>query len=123
MTIEQTREIDWTQIAAYQGFLENSVTPPENRQTLYAIMTEEEKAHWGISTLHVQDHTGDSRIMWDPSRPDEVDVARASFDAAKEKGMLAYSVDANDVNKRGEVVREFDATAGKLILVPQTVGG
>jgi hypothetical protein len=73
--------------------------------------------------LSIPDATGDTRIMWDPSDSDEVDAARAAFNTAKAKGMLAYTVDPDDPTKHGEVIRKFDATRGKIIMAKQTAGG
>jgi hypothetical protein len=77
------------------------------------------KAH----VLHITDETGDTRIMWDPAVKDETDTAKAAFDKGKKKGMLAYSVDADSGERTGEVIREFDPQAGKIIMVRQTRGG
>lgn len=74
------------------------------------------------SMLSITDGTGDTRIMWDPKNKDEVAAAKAAFDAAKDKGMLAYKVD-DDGGRTGEVIREFDKKAGKIIMVRQPVGG
>lgn len=74
------------------------------------------------STLHITDEKGDTRLMWDPAVPDEVDTARAAFKAAKKKGMLAYAVN-EEGGRTGEVIREFDETAGKIIMIRQTQGG
>lgn len=71
--------------------------------------------------LSIADATGDTRIMFDPKVKDEVDTARAAFDAAKAKGMLAYAVDAD--GGKGEVIRDFDKKAGKIIMTKQLVGG
>lgn len=76
----------------------------------------------GFATLHITDPTGDTRLMWDPRIKDEVDTARAAFDAAKKKGMVGYLVDPDDGSK-GEVVNEFPKKAGKLIMVKQLQGG
>jgi hypothetical protein len=73
--------------------------------------------------LHITDETGDARIMWDPASQDEVDTAKAAFDKGKKKGMLAYAVDPNSGGRTGEVIREFDETRGKIIMVRQTQGG
>lgn len=73
------------------------------------------------NTLHITDETGDTRLMWDPTNKDEVDTAKAAFQKAKAKGMLAYSVNAD--GSQGEVIRDFDKKAGKIIMVRQTVGG
>lgn len=72
-------------------------------------------------TLHVLDHTGDSRTIWNPENQDEVDAAKATFDRLKKKGYLAYTVEED--GKRGEVIRRFDPAAGKIIMAPQLVGG
>lgn len=73
-------------------------------------------------TLHITDITGDARLMWDPQNKDEVKIAKAAFDAAKGKGMLAYAVDEGG-GRSGEVIREFDKTRGKIIMTRQLVGG
>jgi hypothetical protein len=75
------------------------------------------------NTLHIMSKEGDTRIMWDPRIPAEVTAAKAAFDAAKQGGMLAYTVDPNTGDKTGTVIREFDETAGKIIMAPQLVGG
>lgn len=75
------------------------------------------------NVLHITDETGDTRIMWDPAVKDEVAAAKAAFKTAKDKGMLAYSVDPDSGGRTGEVIREFDPQAGKIIMVRQTRGG
>lgn len=75
------------------------------------------------NVLHITDATGDTRIMWDPAVRDEVDTAKAAFNAAKKKGMLAYAVDPDSGGRTGEVIRAFDETQGKIIMVRQTQGG
>jgi len=52
-----------------------------------------------------------------------VATAQAAFDAAKAKGMLAYSVDPDSGERTGQVIREFDKKAGKIIMIRQPVGG
>lgn len=71
--------------------------------------------------MRVLDHTGDTRSIWDPSKPDEVEAAKATFDALRAKGYLAYSVKRD--GDKGEVMREFDPQAGKVILCPPLAGG
>lgn len=73
------------------------------------------------SVLKVLDHTGDSRLEWNPRNRDEVDAARAHFDTMKAKGYLAYRVDEN--NEAGEVIKQFDPNAREIIMSPQMVGG
>lgn len=75
------------------------------------------------NSLHITDATGDTRIMWDPAVADEVSTAKAAFDQAKKKGMLAYAVDPDSGGRTGEVITTFDETKGKIIMVRQAVGG
>ena len=73
--------------------------------------------------LHITDATGDTKVMWDPGSSDEVAAAKAAFDAAKKKKMLAYAVDPDTGGKTGEVIRDFDPERGKIVMVRQTAGG
>lgn len=73
------------------------------------------------SMLSIMDDTGDTRIMWDPRSTDEIDMAKAAFDKAKKKGYLAHKVGTD--GEPGEVIRDFDPKAGKIIMTPQLVGG
>lgn len=73
------------------------------------------------NTLHVLDRTGDTKVMWSADNPDEVAAAQATFDSLKKKGYLAYTV--KDDGSKGDVIRKFDKTAGRIIMSPQMVGG
>lgn len=77
------------------------------------------EGHGLISTL---DRSGDVRHMWDKDNEDEVESARKLFDDLTGKGHIAYRA----VGKRGsqgEVIREFDPDAERIIMVKQLVGG
>lgn len=74
-----------------------------------------------MNEMCILDRTGDTKIIFDPSRPDEVENAKATFDRMKNKGYIAYRV--NERGDKAEIMREFDATAGKIILAPALVGG
>lgn len=71
--------------------------------------------------LIILDHTGDTKLIWDPEKAEEVEHARETFSKLKKKGYLAYSV--NRKGDKGEVLKEFDPDAEKMILAPATVGG
>ena len=71
--------------------------------------------------LEVLDHTGDTKIEWNPRVQAEVDVAKSTFDSLKAKGYLAYKLDRN--GERGEVIRSFDAQAERIVMNPQMQGG
>lgn len=74
-----------------------------------------------MPTLHVLDATGDTRVEWNPNNPDEVALARKAFQNAKDKRYLIYRVEPGGT--RGELLREFDPSAERIICAPQTVGG
>jgi len=69
----------------------------------------------------VLDETGDTKLIWDPEKQDEVDAAKEMFAKMKKKGYVAYKVDRK--GEKGEVIEDFDRHAEKLILAPQMRGG
>lgn len=75
----------------------------------------------GLGVLCIMDRTGDTRQMWDPNNADEVEIAKAAFEAAIAKGMRAYKVTKD--GDKGELIKKFDPKAGKIILAPALVGG
>jgi hypothetical protein len=82
-----------------------------------AARTEEDGSH----VMAILDKTGDTRIIWDPDKPEEVASAQRTFDELKQKGYQAFSV--NRKGDKDKVVRTFDKDAEKLILAPALVGG
>lgn len=74
-----------------------------------------------MPVMNILDRTGDARIEWNPNVPEEVSMARKAFDEAKKKKYLTYKVDAN--GNQGELIREFDPRAERIVASPQTVGG
>lgn len=64
---------------------------------------------------------GDNKIEWNADRPAEVEAARQMFDTMKAKRYMAYTLDES--GHRGEVIREFDPNAERIIMQPQRVGG
>jgi hypothetical protein len=74
-----------------------------------------------VGDMRVMGREGDARIMWDPSKPVEVEHARRMFDDMRAKGYNAYSV--KEKGDKGEVVRTFDPKAAKVILAMPMAGG
>ena len=75
-----------------------------------------------MSELAVMDsQLGDNKIEWNADRPAEVAAARDMFYAMKEKRYVAYTLDES--GHRGELIREFDPDAERIIMQPQRVGG
>ncbi len=66
---------------------------------------------------------GDTRLMWDKTKPDEVRVARRMFDDLRGKGYLAFSVIEKAVGDKGEQITEFDPNAEKIIMAAAMRGG
>ena len=71
--------------------------------------------------LCILDPSGDTKTIWDPSQPDEVENARETFNRMRAKGYLAYLVMGD--GEKGEAITKFDPKAGKLILCPPLRGG
>lgn len=76
--------------------------------------------HQGV--MAVMDATGDTKTIWDRTKPDEVAAARSVFDSLKAKGYTAYRVKGSDGSK-GEIMHRFDPEAERVIMVPPMVGG
>ncbi len=65
---------------------------------------------------------GDTKHMWDKTKPAEVEAAKALFDSLIKKGYTAYSV-AGEKGDKDKQVREFDPDAERLIFVPPVQAG
>ena len=72
-------------------------------------------------TLCILDESGDSRMQWDKTKPEQIAAAEARFNELKAKRYLAYKVDSK--GKQGEVVDKFDPDAERIILHSPMVGG
>jgi len=78
----------------------------------------------GHNAIAVMGRSGDTKTIWDPNVPDEVEVARMQFDKlVRDKRYSAFRVDSKDPNKKGERMSTFDPEAGRVIFIPQLVGG
>ncbi len=76
-----------------------------------------EKKH----TFAVMDKTGDTKTIWDPRNPDEVEAAEDQFKKLKGKGYLIYRVEGD--GSKGTAMTKFDPKAEKMIAVPPVTGG
>jgi len=75
----------------------------------------------GKGLLCKLDKTGDTKVVWDYKNEAEIAAAKATFDSLRKEGYIAYSVKKD--GSAGEVLREFDPKAEKIILSPPMVGG
>ena len=65
---------------------------------------------------------GDYKLLWDRTKPAEVEEARRTFDSLRKKGYTAFHVKGKD-GSQGEVMREFDPDAERLIMTLPIAGG
>lgn len=66
---------------------------------------------------------GDTKVIWDKNKPEEVEAARLMFDALRKKNYLAFKVKGDKGDKGDEQIREFDPTVERMILTPQMQAG
>ncbi len=75
-----------------------------------------------MGQLAIMDRTGDTKHIWSPDNPDEVAAAKALFDdLVTKKKAAAFAVD--EKGEKSERLKAFDPKAGKIIIVPQLMGG
>jgi len=74
-----------------------------------------------MHTLAAMDETGDTKTIWDPRNPDEVEAAEGTFKMLKKKGYLIYTVGKD--GEKNKAITTFDPKAEKMIAVPPIVGG
>lgn len=73
-------------------------------------------------TMSELNRKGDTKTLWDKDNPDEVAIAKRTFEDFKRKGYLAYTVVGKKGDK-GEIIREFDPELERIIFVRANVGG
>jgi len=72
--------------------------------------------------MAILDHTGDTKLMWDPNNKSETDHAKETFNKfVKTNRYLAYKTDKN--GDKSEQIREFDPSISRMILVAPMAGG
>lgn len=71
--------------------------------------------------MAIMGEDGDTKIVWDQDKQDEVDEAKGTFTRLKKKGYIAYSV--NRKGDKGELLESFDPSAERIILAPAMQGG
>jgi len=75
----------------------------------------------GLMSMLTPKH-GDLRVMWDRGNYEETAAARATFDRMVGEGHIAYRAEGKK-GDRGEVMRNFDPAAERIIMVKQNQGG
>jgi len=74
-----------------------------------------------LTELRWLSREGDTKIIFNPKNEDEVKAAEIQYDSLIEKGFTAYKVKKD--GSQGKKMKEFDAEAGRIILVPKLAGG
>src|SRR3954463_10693174 len=98
-----------------------TLTDDRAASTTAASTTEPETTPAPVHVLHVADGSGDTEITWTPGRAVEVDAARALFDKMRDRHRyLAYKIDDDG---EMETIHQFDPELGKIVMMPQRVGG
>ncbi len=95
----------------------------------------------GMAAMAVMGETGDTKYIWDPKVPSEVEAAKEHFETMRKKGFMVFKltklqrkgkkVGDFDPKAKGylyaapkdELVREFDPTADRYLVVPPVAGG
>ena len=73
-----------------------------------------------MSEMQVMGKPGHTTMKWDPENDEEIETAKATFDALLAKGFSAFSV--KDGGK-GERLQRFDHRANEIIVIPPIAGG
>lgn len=93
--------------------------PLEKLETISCAFSEIPKDRNAFS---VMGQVGDSKHIWDKSKPIEVEAAKAMFDTLVKKGYLAFHV-KGEQGEKGEQMKEFDPNSERVIFVPAMCGG
>jgi len=71
--------------------------------------------------MAVMNSSGDSKLIFDPKNPKEVEMAQETFDAYRKKGFAAFRL--KRWTGKGERLDKFDPTVNRILFVPPLVGG
>lgn len=78
----------------------------------------------GMHELRVFCELGDNPIRWDPNDPVSVEAAKAAVEGIKAKfpGSIFFKM-GRFGRGRGEQIKDFDPSLGRILVVPQRAGG
>jgi hypothetical protein len=72
-----------------------------------------------MGTLQIIDATGDTQLVWDVEAPETVECSREKFEELLTQGYMAV----NFLPTGKEIIREFDQTATRILMLPAVRGG
>lgn len=73
------------------------------------------------AVMQIMDPSGHLTVMWDKSKPAEVDAAKAQFDKFRKEGYSAFRT--VDGDEKGERMDKFDPEAKGVIMIAPLKGG
>ena len=75
-----------------------------------------------LNEMAIMGSSGDTKIIWDPDKFEEVENARRTFnDLVKIKKYAAFAVGRK--GQKEDRITEFDPAEAQMILIPQMAGG
>lgn len=77
----------------------------------------------GMSAIAVMSEAGDTKYIWDPNNPEEVELAKEHFERMREKGFLVFKLTPFFHRKGKEVKRFHPQGKGYLFVPPEPDSG
>lgn len=74
-----------------------------------------------LGEMSIMDSSGHKQLTWNMDSPDEVKMARETFDHLIETGYFAFA--SKKKMEAKHLISEFNPTMEELIMVPRNVGG
>jgi hypothetical protein len=71
--------------------------------------------------MSIMDRSGHKQLTWDTEIPEQLELARETFNRLSRKGYSAFG--STKKMQAKHLVHEFDPTMEELIMVPRNVGG
>lgn len=106
--------------------MDQTLVPTADNSTPFVLPTTDKgltEIEAGIGVLAILGTNGDTKHLWDKSKPAEVAAAKALFEKlVKQEKYLAFVATGKDGTK-GDQVREFNPEHERLIFSPPFVGG
>lgn len=74
-----------------------------------------------MGVLRILGPSGDTRVAWDPTAPEEISEVRRRFDEIVREGYLVFELD--EETKEGRQIRSFDPRSRELRAFRPLAGG
>jgi hypothetical protein len=78
--------------------------------------------------MNILDRTGHTNVTWDPDDKVSVADAKDKFEEMIRRGYTAFAINTTEddgitIEEKGTRITVFDPKAGKVMMIPQLVGG